>query len=108
MLILEDEASKILTKLKRNEKSRISLCGLISRMNNDDGPDNAHKEWFQQGNSTFKSKNVTPHRLFVGDYVQSHQDEFLNKMAGWIKEGKINYKEDIYRGLENAPKIYKH
>ena len=29
-------------------------------------------------------------------------------MANWIKEGKINYKEDIYRGLENAPKIYKN
>ena len=30
----------------------------------------------------------------------------IKRMAKWIKEGKIKYKEDIVEGLENAPSAF--
>jgi len=30
----------------------------------------------------------------------------LTKLAEWIKEGKLNYREDIVDGLENAPEAF--
>ena len=30
----------------------------------------------------------------------------MKRMAKWIKEGKIKYKEDIIEGLENAPEAF--
>ncbi|MDG2064051.1 MAG: NADP-dependent oxidoreductase, partial [SAR324 cluster bacterium] len=30
----------------------------------------------------------------------------LSELAKWIKEGKINYREDIVDGLENAPEAF--
>ena len=30
----------------------------------------------------------------------------IERMAKWIKEGKIVYKEDIVSGLENAPEAF--
>ena len=27
-------------------------------------------------------------------------------MSKWIKEGKLKYKEDIVKGIENAPKTF--
>jgi len=28
-------------------------------------------------------------------------------MAGWIREGKVKYKEDLWPGLEQAPKAFR-
>ncbi|MBT5175949.1 MAG: NADP-dependent oxidoreductase, partial [Nitrospina sp.] len=28
------------------------------------------------------------------------------ELANWIKEGKLNYREDIVDGLENAPEAF--
>ena len=30
----------------------------------------------------------------------------MSELAKWIKEGKINYREDIVDGLENAPEAF--
>jgi NADPH-dependent curcumin reductase CurA len=30
----------------------------------------------------------------------------ITEMAGWIKAGKLKYREDIAEGLENAPKAF--
>ena len=35
-----------------------------------------------------------------------HYPEGIVKMAKWLQQGKIKYKEDITQGLENAPQTF--
>jgi NADPH-dependent curcumin reductase CurA len=30
-------------------------------------------------------------------------DEGVNDLAGWIREGRITYREDIHEGIDKAP-----
>ena len=47
--------------------------------------------------------------LIQGFIVSDHpgrEADFLRDVSGWLKEGKIRYKEDIVEGLENAPRAF--
>jgi len=46
------------------------------------------------------------HRLFVGNYVASHQDPFLAEMGQWVKDGLVKYREDVWEGLDQAPRAF--
>ena len=46
------------------------------------------------------------HGLRVRDYVEQYQDQCFNEMAGWIKDGKVKYREDLWDGLEKAPEAF--
>ncbi len=57
--------------------------------------------------------NLTPllvkRALIQGFIVSDHPDreaEFLRDVSGWLKEGKIKFREDIVYGLENAPRAF--
>ena len=88
-----------------NQKSRITLCGYISQYGNVDGKDPA-EVWRQTGAPFFDRNNVEVHGLFVGNYVASHQAIFLDEMAGWIRDGLVKYREDLWGGLEKAPEAF--
>ena len=40
--------------------------------------------------------------FIVLDYLDRFP-EAINNLSNWVKEGKINYLEDIQEGIENAP-----
>ena len=88
-----------------NRNARISLCGMISQYGNTDGRD-ANAVWAETGRSVFERRNVAVHRLFVRNFVADHQDRFLDEMAGWIRDGRITYREDIREGLNQAPAAF--
>ena len=47
--------------------------------------------------------------LIQGFIVSDHpgrETDFLRDVSGWLKEGKIRYKEDVVEGLENAPRAF--
>ena len=88
-----------------NEGSRITVCGMISQYGNTDGLD-PRQTWDALGESVFSKKNVQVHDLFVGNFVEQYQDEFLSKMAGYMNSGLITYKEDRWEGLESAPEAF--
>ena len=47
--------------------------------------------------------------LIQGFIVSDHpgrEADFLRDVSGWLKEGKIRYKEDVVEGLENAPQAF--
>ena len=46
------------------------------------------------------------HSLFVGNYVASHQAQFLEEMGQWVRDGLIRYREDVWQGLDQAPEAF--
>jgi|TARA_Y100000310_G_scaffold245344_1_gene250315 hypothetical protein len=89
-----------------NENSRIAICGMISQYGNTTGG-NAHEEWMKLGQPVFERQHVQPHSLFVGNFVEEYQEQFLQDMTGWVRDGRVKYKEDLWQGLEQAPKAFK-
>ena len=88
-----------------NRNARISLCGMISQYGNTDGRD-ANALWAETGRPVFERRNVAVHQLFVRNFVAAHQTRFLDEMAGWIRDGRIKYREDIREGLDQAPAAF--
>ena len=88
-----------------NRNARITLCGMISQYGNTDGQPPG-EVWMETGRPVFERQNVTAHSLFVGNFVADYQDRFLEEMSGWIAEGRIVYREDVWEGLESAPEAF--
>ncbi len=78
---------------------RIVMCGLISVYN---------AETPQPG--PWNLFHVVAKRLKMqGFIVSDHNDvlpQFTADMAGWLKEGRIKYKETVYEGIEKAPEAF--
>ncbi|WP_288902059.1 NADP-dependent oxidoreductase [uncultured Sneathiella sp.] len=86
-----------------NDDSRVPLCGLISQYNMTELP---------------KGTNMLPalmramltHRILIQGFIISfhfnHLPAFLKDVSGWIKSGKLKYREDIVEGIENAPEAF--
>lgn len=89
-----------------NRQSRISLCGLISQYGAV-GQKDPHDTWLAQGAPFFERQRVQVHRLHVREFVTEHQAHFLEQMGGWIRDGVVKYKEDLWPGLEQAPKAFR-
>ena len=89
-----------------NQRARISLCGLISQYSQATSGD-PHEAWMARGKSTFERQSVQAYNLTVRNFVQEYQAQFLADMAGWIREGKVKYKEDLWPGLAQAPQAFR-
>lgn len=84
-----------------NNFARIPVCGLIAHYNATElpaGPDRV----------PLVMHNILVNRLtfrgfIVGDFADQYAD-FLKDVSGWLREGRIKYREDITDGLENAPR----
>jgi hypothetical protein len=81
-----------------NPFARIPLCGLISMYNATapaPGP-----SW----------RALLTNRVLVrGFIVSDHLDRmpaFLAECTGWVREGRLKFREDIVDGLENAPRAF--
>ena len=88
-----------------NAGSRICVCGLVSQYGKTDSLD-PRQVWDALGKPFFIKKNVQVHDLFVGNFVEKYQDEFLSKMTEYISSGLITYKEDLWEGLHAAPEAF--
>lgn len=78
-----------------NMRARIVICGLISQYNATRPPRGPYN--FQ--NVLMKRARVEG--FIVLDYMD-RANEAETALAGWFKEGKINYRVDVIDGLENA------
>lgn len=89
-----------------NENARITVCGLVSQYGRTDGVD-ARRAWQELGRPVFEKRHVSYQDLAVGQFVPDHQATFLERMAGWIQQGLVKYREDIWDGLERAPEAFR-
>ena len=81
-----------------NQNARIPLCGLISQYNATGptpGPDLR----------PFLFNRVRLQGFIVSDHLDRMAD-FLRDCGGWVREGRLKYREDIVPGLEKAPEAF--
>lgn len=86
-----------------NKGSRISLCGVISQYG---AAGNVREAWQAAGAATFAAQEVAVHDLFVGNFVDEYQDQFLYEMADYVVDGRVQYREDRWAGLDCAPEAF--
>jgi len=79
--------------------ARIAICGQIG-LANDTGPAMGPRNL-----RMFLIRRATLQGLLVSDW-QDRYDEGLTRLARWIREGRLKYREDIVEGLENAPAAF--
>ncbi|OKH46240.1 NADP-dependent oxidoreductase [Calothrix sp. HK-06] len=81
-----------------NLGARIPLVGLISEYNAVSPPPGPNLLALLINRALIKG-------FLVSDY-QHRQQEFLNDVSEWLKQGKLKYKEDVVVDLENAPRAF--
>lgn len=88
-----------------NRNSRITRCGLISQYGNTDGRDPS-QVWEELGRPTFDRLGTQAHPLAVRNFVADYQAKCFAEMAAWIRDGSIKYREDLWQGLDAAPRAF--
>jgi NADPH-dependent curcumin reductase CurA len=90
-----------------NTWGRIPVCGMISQYNlgglgmgGAEGPDRLPRLW----------RTILVQRLSVrGFIITDHYDrfrDFQRDVSGWLREGRVRYREWVTEGLENAPRAF--
>jgi NADPH-dependent curcumin reductase CurA len=87
-----------------NNKARIPVCGLISMYNDIAKP--AEGAAAQALMRTILIKSLNVRGFIVSDLYPGRTAEMLMALSGWLREGKLKYREDVVRGLENAPRAF--
>jgi hypothetical protein len=86
-----------------NNFARVPVCGLVANYNATalpEGPDR----------SAALMRIVLTRRLRIQGFIvydfASQTPDFVRDVGGWIRDGKLKYREDIVDGLENAPQAF--
>ncbi len=85
--------------MQLNTFARVSICGQISQYNN------AKPEMGPRLIGMLIVARAKMQGFLVSDYAPRF-GEALVEMAGWLREGKLKYREDIVDGFENMPKAF--
>lgn len=85
-----------------NTGARIPVCGLISQYNATSLPDGPDRMNYLMGQ--ILRKRMTMRGFIVFDDFGHLYGEFASKMSGWVQQGKVQYKEEMIEGLEQAPR----
>lgn len=86
-----------------NPFARVPVCGLIAQYNATGLPDGPNLVPAMMRDVL--SKRLTLRGFIVSDFADQ-QAAFLHDVSGWIRDGRIRYREDIAEGLENAPRAF--
>lgn len=82
---------------RMNVFGRIPICGMISAYNNFGA--------ISAGVTTLSNmvyQRITMQGFVVWDF-NDRKDEFLDDMRNWLRDGKMQYDEKIYKGIDQAP-----
>jgi len=82
-----------------NTRARVGVCGQISQYNVE--PSDTGPRWFGQ--------LVVRQARVEGFLVQQFTDRFgegLRQLSIWLRDKRIQYREDVVAGLENAPEAF--
>jgi NADPH-dependent curcumin reductase CurA len=82
-----------------NTHARMSICGQISQYNVEKPEMGPRWLW------ALIVKQARAEGFLVFQFADKYT-QGITEMAGWIKEGKLKYKEDIVTGFDNLPKAF--
>ncbi|WP_316199340.1 NADP-dependent oxidoreductase [Bradyrhizobium sp. SZCCHNS2002] len=85
-----------------NNFARMPVCGLIAHYND---TQSVAPKWAGALMRHVLTKRLTIRGFIVSDFAARHGD-FLRDMSGWVRDGKVKYKEFVTEGLENAPDAF--
>jgi NADPH-dependent curcumin reductase len=86
-----------------NTHARIPLCGLIAQYNATSLPQGPDRSSQLMG--MFLVKQIKVQGFIISNYFH-RMPAFIADMSQWMQAGRIKYREDITRGLENAPQAF--
>lgn len=85
-----------------NEGARVPICGYVSSYNAED---------ISQAVTPMQIFGALPHppehRFFVVTEWMPRWPEATRQLGQWLREGKLQYRESIGDGLENAPELFR-
>jgi hypothetical protein len=85
-----------------NTFARVPVCGLIAHYNDTEAKP---PKWAASMMRAVLTKRLTIRGFIISDFTARHA-EFLRDMSGWVREGKVKYKEFVTEGLEGAPAAF--
>jgi hypothetical protein len=87
-----------------NPFARVPVCGVIAHYNATEPPPGPNR--VPELLRAVLSNRLTLRGFLVGDFA-AQQPQFLQEVGGWIRDGRIKYREDVVDGLENAPRAFR-
>ncbi|MGH7016312.1 MAG: zinc-binding dehydrogenase, partial [Caulobacteraceae bacterium] len=86
-----------------NPGARMTICGLIAHYGE---AGDARERLMKRGEKVFADRGITVKGLFVGDFVEKHEAEFLAHMRPLVASGEVKYREDMREGIEALPAAF--
>jgi len=81
-----------------NQNARIPLCGMISEYNASESTPGPNLRPLLFNRALIKGFIVSDHMARMGDFVKD--------CRGWVRDGRLKYREDVVVGLEKAPEAF--
>lgn len=78
---------------------RIAACGAVSQYNRSEPAPGPRNMMF------FVAKRLSMRGFIIGDHPHL-RSEFEDKVAPWVRDGRVHYQETIVDGIENAPDAF--
>jgi hypothetical protein len=86
-----------------NRFARLPVCGLVAQYNATEPPPGPNR--IPQLMRAVLTDRLLIRGFIVWDFADQ-EAEFRDTVAGWLRDGRIKYREDIIDGLENAPRAF--
>jgi hypothetical protein len=83
-----------------NERARVAVCGQISQYNTLDRVELGPRLFWR-----FLIRRARLEGFLVFDFADRY-GEALARLAQWVAEGRLKYRETILDGIENAPRAF--
>jgi NADPH-dependent curcumin reductase CurA len=82
-----------------NDFGRVALCGAISMYNATEPPPGPRNL------ALSVARRLNLRGFIVTDHAKRFPD-FVRDVGGWLREGRIKYRETVVEGIENAPEAF--
>ena len=87
-----------------NPGARVPVCGIVSQYNATEAPAGPDRMNWLMGQVL--RKKLTVRGFIIWDTFGHLYKEFFAEMVPWVEQGKVQYREDMVEGLENAPTAF--
>ncbi len=87
-----------------NSFARVPVCGIIAHYNDDGGKEGPDRLPAAMG--AILKKSLTVRGFIMAEFMQAQMQSFLTEASGWVADGKLQWREDVVDGLENAPDAF--